>query len=87
MRVVYIRTLLADVAPERITRTMLIHEHLSFGSPGKSNFTDDVALMAEEVKAPAADGVSCIVDAGTQGPGRRIDTLRTIAMQSGMSGS
>jgi predicted metal-dependent phosphotriesterase family hydrolase len=72
------------VAPERITGTTLIHEHLSFGSPGKSNFTDDLALMAEEVKASAADGIRCIVDAGTQGLGRKIDSLRAIATQSGM---
>jgi predicted metal-dependent phosphotriesterase family hydrolase len=79
-----VRTVLKDVAPERITGTTLIHEHLSFGSPGKSNFTDDLALMAEEVKASAADGIRCIVDAGTQGLGRKIDSLRAIATQSGM---
>jgi phosphotriesterase-related protein len=81
-----IRTILEDVAPERLTGTTLIHEHLSFGIPGlaRTKFYDDVGLIADEVKACSADGVSCIVDAGTDGLGRKIDALRTIASRSGM---
>jgi phosphotriesterase-related protein len=37
-----------------------------------------------DVKACAQDGVSCIVDAGTDGLGRKIDNLRAIASRSGM---
>ena len=76
-----VRTILEDVPPERLTGTILFHEHLSIGPEERP---DDSALIAEEVKACKADGVSCIVDAGTQGLGRRIGALRTIAQQSGM---
>jgi phosphotriesterase-related protein len=81
-----IRTILEDVDPERLTGTTLIHEHLSFGLPGvaRTKFYDDVSLMADEVKACTADGVSCIVDAGTDGLGRKIEALRSIASRSGM---
>ena len=75
-----VRTILEDVAPERLTGTTLIHEHLS----SSAAFTDDVVLIADEVKACAQDGVSCIVDAGTDGLGRKIDALRTIATRSRM---
>ncbi|HEY2850450.1 MAG TPA: hypothetical protein VGI97_11270 [Gemmatimonadaceae bacterium] len=75
-----VRTILEDVAPERLSGTTLIHEHLS----SSAAFTDDVGLIADEVKACAQDGVSCIVDAGTDGLGRKIDALRTIATRSGM---
>jgi phosphotriesterase-related protein len=81
-----VRTILEDVAPDRLSGTTLIHEHLSIGplAPAKTVFEDDVALMADEVKACAQDGVSCIVDAGTDGLGRKIEALRTIASRSGM---
>jgi phosphotriesterase-related protein len=75
-----VRTILEDVAPERLSGTTLIHEHLS----SSAAFTDDVGLIADEVKACAQDGVTCIVDAGTDGLGRKIDALRTIATRSGM---
>ena len=79
-----IRTILEDIPPERITGTTLIHEHLSLSTPGAATFYDDVALIAEEVKACAQDGVSCIVDTGNAGLGRRMDALRTIATRSGV---
>ena len=81
-----VRTILEDVAPERLTGTTLIHEHLSFGFPGvaRTTFYDDVSLIADEVKACTPDGVSCIVDAGTDGLGRKVEALRTIASRSGM---
>jgi phosphotriesterase-related protein len=82
-----VRTILRDVPPEHITGATLIHEHLSMGS-GSNNaavkFYQDLALMADEVKACANDGVSCIVDAGNLDLGRSIDALRTIATRSGM---
>jgi phosphotriesterase-related protein len=84
-----VRTILKDVPPERITGATLIHEHLSMGRPDwaadrPSTFYDNVDLIADEVKACAKDGVSCIVDTGGRDLGRKIDALRTIATRSGM---
>jgi phosphotriesterase-related protein len=78
-----IRTILEDISPERLSGTTLMHEHLSMSSrSGAPIFYDDVALIADEVKACAADGVSCIVDAGVAGLGRKIEALRAIAQRS-----
>lgn len=80
-----VRTILEDVAPDRLTGTTLIHEHLSFNTVAPRNkFYDDVALVTDEVAACKQDGVTCIVDTGTDGLGRKIDALRTIASRSGM---
>jgi phosphotriesterase-related protein len=81
-----IRTILADIDPQTLTGTTLIHEHLSSSLAGSARFKfyEDVGLIAEEVKATAPDGVSCIVDTGTDGLGRNIDALRTIASRSGI---
>ena len=80
-----IRTILEDIPPSRLTGTTLIHEHLSMSSTnGSPIFYDDVALISDEVKACARDGVSCIVDAGNADLGRKIDSLRTIAARSGV---
>lgn len=80
-----IRTILEDISPARLTGMTLFHEHLSMSRrDGGPLFYDDMALMTDEVKACAADGVGCIVDAGVAGLGRKIPALRTIARQSGM---
>lgn len=80
-----IRTILEDISPGRLTGTTLIHEHLSMSTrDGSPMFYDDVGLIADEVKACAQDGVSCIVDTGNADLGRRIDSLRTIAARSGV---
>src|SRR5262245_54811854 len=79
-----VRTILEDLPPERLAGTTLFHEHLSMSRAGASSFYDDVGLFADEVKACARDGVSCIVDTGTAGLGRKIDALRTIATRSGV---
>lgn len=79
-----IRTLLEDIPPERLTGVTLIHEHLSMSNPEKPSFYDDVDLIADEVKACAQDGVSCIVDTGNVSLGRSIDALRRIATRSGV---
>jgi len=80
-----VRTILEDVSPERLTGTTLFHEHLSMGrADGQPIFYDDTALIADEVKACAADGVSCIVDVGVSGLGRKISAIRAIAQRSGM---
>lgn len=81
-----IRTVNEDISPARLTGMTLFHEHLSMSrSDGKPIFYDDTSLIADEVRACAADGVSCIVDAGVApGLGRKIEALRAIARQSGM---
>ncbi|MBV9359879.1 MAG: hypothetical protein JO292_00685 [Betaproteobacteria bacterium] len=80
-----VRTILEDIPPDRLTGMTLFHEHLSMSSgDGKPIFYDDIDLMVDEVRACAADGVSCIVDAGVSGLGRKIAALRTIAQRSGM---
>src|SRR5260370_36496441 len=48
---------------------ILFHEHLSLNLRGlEEHFTDDVALMIEEVKAAGSEGISCIVDAAMRRP-------------------
>jgi phosphotriesterase-related protein len=80
-----IRTILEDIDPERLTGATLIHEHLSSGfGAARTKVSDDLPLVADEVRACARDGVRCIVDAGTDGLGRKLDALRTIASRSGM---
>ncbi|HEY2376056.1 MAG TPA: hypothetical protein VGH98_08790 [Gemmatimonadaceae bacterium] len=80
-----IRTIHEDIPPDRLTGITLVHEHLSLSSrDGSPMFYDDVGLIADEVKACANDGVSCIVDTGNADLGRKIDSLRTIATRSGM---
>src|SRR5205823_10730353 len=80
-----VRTVLEDIPPERLTGTTLFHEHLSMSRADKAaTFYDDVGLIADEVKACAPDGISCIVDTGVAGLGRKIDALRTIATRSGV---
>src|SRR5262245_9154744 len=61
-----VRTVLSDVPPARLTGATLIHEHLSmhFDNNPALDFYRDLDLMSDEVRACAADGVSCIVDTG-----------------------
>jgi phosphotriesterase-related protein len=79
-----IRTLLSDISPRALAPgPILFHEHLSLNLAGlDEHFTDDVALMIEEVKAAGSEGISCIVDAGHADMGRRIDALGRIAAES-----
>ena len=79
-----IRTILADMPPAALASgPVLFHEHLSLHLAGlEEHFTDDVALMIEEVKAAGREGVSCIVDAGHADMGRRMDALQRIAAES-----
>ena len=91
-----IRTLLADVPPDRIDGPVLFHEHLSIrypltkamaeqqGRPVPASFTDDVDVMIEETKAAAADGVRCVVDGGHPDMDRDLAALKRIASASGM---
>ena len=63
---------------------ILFHEHLSARWGRPTHFSDDVALIAEEVKASRTDGVACIVDAGHPDIGRSMSALQQIATASGM---
>jgi phosphotriesterase-related protein len=84
-----IRTVLQDVAPASLgTAATLFHEHLSFewarvrgpGGRGPATGPDkDVKLLADELNIAAAEGVGCIVDAGTNDVGRDVAFLRSIA--------
>jgi phosphotriesterase-related protein len=71
--------------PDSLSGPVHFHEHLSMRiPPDKEHFTDDVALMVEEARAAAKDGVSCIVDGGHADMGRNLDALRRIASESGL---
>jgi phosphotriesterase-related protein len=84
-----IRTVLGDVAPASLgTTATLFHEHLSFewakvrGPGGRGPQTGpekDVALVAEQINAAAAENVGCIVDAGTTDIGRDVGFLKEVA--------
>jgi phosphotriesterase-related protein len=83
-----IRTVLKDVSPEALgTGTTLFHEHLSMGpkpyapppeGPVKVDWRENVEWVAEEVKAAAKDGVSCIVSGGTRDIGQKAADVRRI---------
>lgn len=78
-----IRTLLNDVAPHALgAGAVLFHEHLSARWGRTTHYSDDVALMTEEVRASKAEGVACIVDAGHPDVGRSMAALRRIAQES-----
>jgi phosphotriesterase-related protein len=91
-----IRTLLKDVSPDTVNGSVLFHEHLSIrypltralaeeqGRPVPVSFSDDVALMVEETKAAAKDGVACLVDGGHPDMDRDLEALKRIASESGV---
>jgi len=83
-----IRTVLKDVPPDSMTKATLFHEHLSFEwarvapQSNRSGPAKDALPVLEQVEAAAADGVGCIVDAGTTDVGRDIDLLKQIASRT-----
>lgn len=91
-----IRTLLKDVSPDSVNGWVLFHEHLSIrypltkalaeeqGRPVPVSFSDDVAVMVEEARAAAKDGVACLVDGGHPDMDRDLDALKRIAGESGV---
>jgi phosphotriesterase-related protein len=82
-----IRTLLKDLPPEALAGgPVLFHEHLSMHYPPqvKEHFTDDVAMMVDEVRAAGKDGIACIVDGGHPDMARSLDALKRIAAESGV---
>jgi phosphotriesterase-related protein len=85
-----IRTVLDDIRPDSLgTKATLFHEHLSFewakvrgtsdGPPGPAK---DPAPIVEQLTTAAAEGVGCIVDAGTTDVGRDVEFLKRIAAQT-----
>ena len=84
-----IRTLLKDITPESLgTAATLFHEHLSFewarvrGPNGRGPATGpakEVKPLADELDLAAAEGVGCIVDAGTNDVGRDVAFLKSVA--------
>lgn len=77
-----IRTLLKDVTPESLGGgSVLFHEHLSMKYPlhAETHYTDDVAMMIDEVRAAGKAGISCIVDGGHPDMDRKLDALQRIA--------
>ena len=87
-----IRTVLRDVSPDVVGKGVtLFHEHLSTANwrlpvwpPRPKNFREDVDLVAEEVNAAAAEGISCIVDCSHPEMGRRLDHLQEIESRTGV---
>ena len=84
-----IRTVLGDVAPAALgSAATLFHEHLSFewarvtGRQDRPGPAQDVTLLSQQLDLAAADGVGCIVDAGTTDVGRNVDFLRQIALRT-----
>lgn len=83
-----IRTVLADVPPDTITKATLFHEHLSFEwarvapQSKRTGPAKDVAPVLEQLDAAADEGVGCIVDAGTTDVGRDAELLRQIASRT-----
>jgi phosphotriesterase-related protein len=83
-----VRTVLKDISPETLaTGTTLFHEHLSMGphpyeppptAPVEADWRENVDWVAEEVKAAAKDGVSCIVSGGTRDLGQKAADVRRI---------
>lgn len=87
-----VRTVLTDVPPDALApKATLFHEHLSFEwarvrGPGATGTptgpVKDVNVVTEQLNAAAAEGVGCIVDAGTADVGRDLEFLRQIARQT-----
>lgn len=96
-----IRAILGDLAPEALGGgATLFHEHLDLfqnyssppveRDPAAGPLTDEeaetfVALVAEELRMAAADGMSCMVDAGIlRGSERELEFLRQMSLRSGV---
>ena len=68
-----IRTVLKDLSPDALTSgATLIHEHLG----------SNVDLMVEELRAAAADGLGCLVNAGGGRGEKQMENVRQMAMRS-----
>ena len=80
--------MLRDVSPDTLNRATLFHEHLSFEwarvapQSNRSGPAKDAAPVLEQLDVAAAEGVGCIVDAGTNDVGRDNALLRQIASRT-----
>ena len=96
-----IRAILEDLAPEALAGgATLFHEHLDLfqnyssppveRDPAAGPLTEEqaeafVALVAEELRMAAGDGMSCIVDAGIlRRSERELEFLRQMSLRSGV---
>jgi phosphotriesterase-related protein len=90
-----IRTILADIDPNRISGATLMHEHLGSGRPGVrrgggpplpvDNPTQDAAWMTEELNLAKRAGLGCIVATGAGLPGPDNATyLRLLSERTGV---
>jgi len=84
-----IRTVLGDVPPDALgSKATLFHEHLSFewarvtGRQDRPGPAKDAGPIIEQLDAAAAEGVGCIVDAGTTDVGRDVAFLKQIAART-----
>ena len=83
-----IRTVLKDVPPDTLTSATLFHEHLSWEwarvapQSNRSGPAKDAAPVLEQLTVAAAEGVGCIVDAGTTDVGRDTGLLKEIASRT-----
>src|SRR5215467_5844407 len=84
-----IRTVLKDIAPDSLgSAATLFHEHLSFewarvtGRQDRPGPDKDAASLGDQLDIAAAEGVGCIVDAGTTDVGRDVGFLRQIAART-----
>jgi phosphotriesterase-related protein len=84
-----IRTVRGDIPPEMLaSKATLFHEHLSFewarvtGRSDRPGPEKDAAPVLQQLDAAAAEGVGCIVDAGTTDIGRDVAFLKQIAART-----
>ncbi len=78
----------ADFMPKAMSlfRTLLGPDAVlpPIGPPEQQRLMQDLAVMTEEMRSAAADGVACIVDAGHPDRGRNLKFLKQLSLQSGM---
>ena len=84
-----VRTVLGDVSPDALaSKATLFHEHLSFewarvtGRSDRPGPAKDPGPILEQLTAAAAEGVGCIVDAGTTDVGRDVAFLKQLAART-----
>jgi phosphotriesterase-related protein len=77
-----------SLAPDFMPRWIALARGAAAPPPPPPNaqpfFMADLDLMAQEMKAAAADGVACIVDGGHEDMGRDLTFLKQLSMQSGV---
>ncbi|WAH36160.1 phosphotriesterase family protein [Alicyclobacillus dauci] len=83
----FIRTVLGDISPEEIQRTM-IHEHLIFDLSHVRNETDSILAdntdLEEELRQVKEFGGNTIVEVTNRGMGRNADGLAEISRKMGI---